>query len=176
MGRLFERFAQAIASWAGRPPAFALAFIVVLVWGISGPVFQFSDTWQLVINTGTTIVTFLMVFLIQNAQNRDAAAMQAKLDELIRALADAREKKTGRCADCPASYDEALFERLREWRLARASEDSVPAFVVFTDATLQLIAEHAPVDEKGLRAISGVGPSKLSKYGDEVLALVAESA
>ena len=76
------------------------------------------------------------------------------------ALSTAVEKKTGRCADCPASYDEALFERLRAWRLARATEDSVPAFVVFTDATLQLIAEHAPSDEKGLRAISGVGPAR----------------
>ena len=95
MGRLFERFAQAIASWAGRPPAFALAFIVVLVWGISGPVFQFSDTWQLVINTGTTIVTFLMVFLIQNTQNRDNAALQAKLDELIRAHSPAKNKFIG---------------------------------------------------------------------------------
>ena len=88
-------------------------------------------------------------------------------------LSSPQEKKIGRCADCPASYDEALFERLREWRLARATQDSVPAFVIFTDATLQLIAEHSPADEKGLRAISGVGPSKLSKYGDEVLALVA---
>ena len=66
-----------------------------------------------------------------------------------------------------------MFERLREWRLARASEDSVPAFVVFTDATLQLIAEHVPKDSAGLRAISGVGPGKLTKYGDQVLAVVA---
>jgi DNA helicase-2/ATP-dependent DNA helicase PcrA len=91
-------------------------------------------------------------------------------------LSNAREKKTGRCADCPASYDEALFERLREWRLARAAQDSVPAFVVFTDATLQLIAEHVPSDERGLRAISGVGPGKIAKYGDEVLALVSGKA
>jgi DNA helicase-2/ATP-dependent DNA helicase PcrA len=104
---------------------------------------------------------------------RNRAAMRCR--ECGRALSNAREKKTGRCADCPASYDEALFERLREWRLARASQDSVPAFVIFTDATLQLIAEHAPADETGLRAISGVGPGKLSKYGDEVLALVAGS-
>lgn len=103
---------------------------------------------------------------------RNRAALHCR--ECGRALSNAREKKTGRCADCPASYDEALFERLREWRLSRAAEDSVPAFVIFTDATLQLIAEHAPADDKGLRAISGVGPSKLSKYGAEVLALVAE--
>jgi DNA helicase-2/ATP-dependent DNA helicase PcrA len=96
--------------------------------------------------------------------------------ECGRALSTAREKKTGRCADCPASYDEAMFERLREWRLARAAADGVPAFVVFTDATLQLIAEHVPRDDRGLRAISGVGPSKLTKYGDEVLAVVAGTA
>jgi DNA helicase-2/ATP-dependent DNA helicase PcrA len=91
-------------------------------------------------------------------------------------LASAAEKKTGRCGDCPASYDEALFERLRTWRLERAGEDKVPAFVVFTDATLQLIAEHRPRDEAGLRTISGVGPSKLAKYGAEVLEVLAGSA
>jgi DNA helicase-2/ATP-dependent DNA helicase PcrA len=105
---------------------------------------------------------------------RNRAAMHCR--ECGTALSTAVEKKTGRCADCPASYDEALFERLRAWRLARATEDSVPAFVVFTDATLQLIAEHLPQDEKGLRAISGVGPGKIAKYGDEVLALVAGEA
>jgi DNA helicase II / ATP-dependent DNA helicase PcrA len=89
------------------------------------------------------------------------------------ALSTPAEKKLGRCADCPASYDEALFERLREWRLERAAGDKVPAFVVFTDATLQLIAEHRPSDEGALRRISGVGPSKLAKYGDDVLAVVS---
>ncbi|MCW2833758.1 MAG: ATP-dependent helicase UvrD2 [Nocardioides sp.] len=89
------------------------------------------------------------------------------------ALGSPSEKKIGRCSDCPASYDEGLFERLREWRLARAANDSVPAFVVFTDATLQLIAEHRPSDERGLLKISGVGASKLTKYGDDVLAVLA---
>ena len=79
----------------GQPLAFLLAVTVIVVWGVSGPVFAWSDTWQLVINTGTTIVTFLMVFLIQNSQNRDAAAMQAKLDELLRALAKARGQFIG---------------------------------------------------------------------------------
>jgi low affinity Fe/Cu permease len=82
----FTRFAKGPARAAGRPRAFGLAVAVILVWAITGPLFQFSDTWQLVINTGTTIVTFLMVFLIQNTQNRDAEAIQVKLDELIRAL------------------------------------------------------------------------------------------
>lgn len=95
IGELFERFAQAVAGWAGRPPAFVLAVLIVFVWGITGPVFQWSNTWQLVINTGTTIITFLMVFLIQNAQNRDAAAIQAKLDEVIRAVGEARNDFIG---------------------------------------------------------------------------------
>ena len=80
----FDRAAQLAARECGRAHTFAIAIIVVVVWAISGPLFGFSDTWQLVINTGTTIVTFLMVFLIQNTQNRDGAALQAKLDELIR--------------------------------------------------------------------------------------------
>ncbi|MEO6256227.1 MAG: low affinity iron permease family protein [Sphingomicrobium sp.] len=84
MNHVFEHIATKVAGTAGRPWAFVLAFSIVVIWGFSGPLFKWSDTWQLVINTGTTIVTFLMVFLIQNAQNRDAAAIQAKLDELIR--------------------------------------------------------------------------------------------
>jgi low affinity Fe/Cu permease len=81
----FTRFANWTASAAGHPQSFVLACLIIVVWGMTGPLFGFSDTWQLVINTGTTIVTFLMVFLIQNTQNRDSKAMQLKLDELIRA-------------------------------------------------------------------------------------------
>ena len=81
----YSGFAKAASHFCGRPKTFALAVAVIIVWIISGPIFGFSDTWQLVINTGTTIVTFLMVFLIQNTQNRDTEAMQIKLDELIRA-------------------------------------------------------------------------------------------
>jgi len=95
MSGVFERFAQAVAGWAGRPTAFVIAFLIVVGWAVSGPLFGWSDTWQLVINTSTTIVTFLMVFLIQNAQNRDAAAIQAKLDELIRALDHGRNEFIG---------------------------------------------------------------------------------
>jgi low affinity Fe/Cu permease len=80
----FQKFARAAARASGRPRTFVLAALIVLAWAISGPLFHFSDTWQLVINTGTTIVTFLMVFLIQNTQNRDSEAIQLKLDELIR--------------------------------------------------------------------------------------------
>jgi low affinity Fe/Cu permease len=82
--RIFDEAAAAVARAAGRPSAFGIALIVIVVWGVSGPIFRYSDTWQLIINTGTTIVTFLMVFLIQNAQNRDSAAIQVKLDEIVR--------------------------------------------------------------------------------------------
>ncbi len=81
----FGRFAKWTAHAMGRPSTFVIALLVVLVWAITGPIFEFHDTWQLVINTGTTIVTFLMVFLIQNTQNRESLALQLKLDELIRA-------------------------------------------------------------------------------------------
>jgi len=92
---LFTMFAQKTAQLAGRPVTFLLAVITIIVWAVTGPMFGFSDTWQLVINTGTTIVTFLMVFLVQNSQNRDAAALQAKLDELIRAIEQARNHYIG---------------------------------------------------------------------------------
>lgn len=82
--RAFTAFAGAVSKWTGRPLAFVLCVALVVAWACSGPLFGFSDTWQLVINTTTTIVTFLMVFLIQNTQNRDNAAIQAKLDEIIR--------------------------------------------------------------------------------------------
>jgi low affinity Fe/Cu permease len=91
----FEAAASKVATAAGRPKAFLLALLIVVVWAVTGPLFHWSDTWQLVINTGTTIVTFLMVFLIQNAQNRDGAAIQAKLDELIRAVGHARNEFIG---------------------------------------------------------------------------------
>jgi low affinity Fe/Cu permease len=92
---MFDRIAKHVAAWTGRTSAFAIALAIVIVWALTGPLFGWSDTWQLVINTGTTIVTFLMVFLIQNAQNRDASAIQAKLDELIRAVGHARNEFIG---------------------------------------------------------------------------------
>ena len=95
MRKFFNVCATKTSTAAGQPLTFIIAIAVILIWAISGPIFHYSDTWQLVINTGTTIVTFLMVFLIQNSQNRDAAAMQAKLDELLRAVDKAREQFIG---------------------------------------------------------------------------------
>jgi low affinity Fe/Cu permease len=89
---LFYKLAHKTSEAVGSPLASVLALSIVIIWGITGPIFKFSDTWQLVINTGTTIVTFLMVFLIQNSQNRDSKAVQIKLDELIRAIGSARNE------------------------------------------------------------------------------------
>jgi low affinity Fe/Cu permease len=95
LDRLFTWIASRIAAFAGQPVAFVSALLLIVLWGATGPLFHYSDTWQLVVNTATTIVTFLMVFLIQNSQNRDAAAMQAKLDELLRAVDKARTQFVG---------------------------------------------------------------------------------
>lgn len=91
----FSRFAQRLSNWAGRPPTFVVALGLILLWAISGPLFDFNDTWQLVINTSTTIVTFLMVFLIQNTQNRDTDALHIKIDELLRSTRRAHNALLG---------------------------------------------------------------------------------
>ncbi|MDP2297046.1 MAG: low affinity iron permease family protein [Pseudolabrys sp.] len=88
----FSTFAQRTAAWTGHPTAFLLAVAVIIVWVVTGPIFNYSDTWQLIINTGTTVVTFLMVFLIQNTQNRDMLSMQLKLSELVLAMHGAKNK------------------------------------------------------------------------------------
>ena len=109
MNDLFRRFGQATSTMVGSPWAFILAVLIVLVWALTGPLFHYSDTWQLVINTGTTIITFLMVFLIQNTQNRDAKAIHLKLDELIRGVKGARTH----LVDLETLSDEEL-EQLQE--------------------------------------------------------------
>lgn len=126
MEKLFVRFATLTAKVAGKPWTFIACLAVVLVWAVSGPIFGFSETWQLVINTGTTIITFLMVFLIQNTQNRDGAAMQAKLDELVFAVkqADARfigiEHLTERELDAVLAEVEARGIAVHHGKPARA--------------------------------------------------------
>jgi low affinity Fe/Cu permease len=92
MASMFSHFAQKTAVWSGHPIAFLLAVITIIVWIVTGPIFHYSDTWQLVINTGTTIITFLMVFLIQNTQNRDMLAIQLKLSELVLAMKGAENR------------------------------------------------------------------------------------
>ena len=95
MDRIFTHIATRIANASGQPITFVFALGLIIIWAATGPVFDYSDTWQLIVNTATTVVTFLMVFLIQNSQNRDASAMQAKLDELIRSVDKAREQFIG---------------------------------------------------------------------------------
>ena len=109
MKELFRKFAQTTSQAVGSSWAFILAVLIIVVWAATGPLFHYSDTWQLVINTGTTIITFLMVFLIQNTQNRDAKAIHLKLDELLRAVEGARTQ----LVDLEALSDEEL-ERLQQ--------------------------------------------------------------
>jgi low affinity Fe/Cu permease len=113
---VFHRFSQAVSTVAGSPWTFFTAVLIVVIWAILGPRFHYSDTWQLVINTGTTIVTFLMVFLIQNTQNRDAKAIHLKLDELIRSKRGARNALMDlqNCTEEELQEIEAEFKRLRE--------------------------------------------------------------
>src|ERR1700755_1679613 len=114
LSRSVTKFSTYIARVSGRPATFVLAFLTIIVWAVTGPVFHYSDTWQLVINTGTTIITFLMVFLIQNTQNRDGLALQAKLDELIRVTKEARN-------------DLVAAEQLPEERVTQIKEEVVRA-------------------------------------------------
>jgi low affinity Fe/Cu permease len=130
----FRKFAHTVSELTGTPWVFIVALAVLVVWALTGPIFGFSDTWQLVINTGTTIITFLMVFLIQNTQNRDARAIHLKLDELIRSIDKARNTML----DLEHLSDEELariqkeFERLRDRQsgaVVEAADDVVEAVV-----------------------------------------------
>jgi low affinity Fe/Cu permease len=126
MDRWFRKFAQKTAEVVGHSQAFFVATSVVAIWALTGPIFHFSDTWQLVINTGTTIVTFLMVFLIQNTQNRDSHAVHLKLDELIRANKHARNALLGleAMSDKDLAQLQLEFEQLRDKVAQRRAEIS----------------------------------------------------
>ena len=115
--KLFRRFAAATSRAAGKPAAFITATLIIVVWALTGPLFGFGDTWQLVINTGTTIVTFLMVFLIQNTQNRDSAALQIKLDELI------RSSRAHNALLALEELDDATLDRIRRHYSLLAQRD-----------------------------------------------------
>jgi len=118
----FTRFANSVALWTGKPAVFSLALLIVLIWAATGPMFSYSDTWQLVINTGTTIVTFLMVFLIQHSQTRDTLAVQIKLSELVLAVQGA-ENKLAHVEDLSDEEMERLQAEYR--RRADSLEDSL---------------------------------------------------
>ena len=132
-GSAFDRFARQISRLAGHPLAFAGAVLLILVWLVAGPIFAFSSTWQLVINTATTIVTFLMVFVIQNTQNRDGEALQIKLDEMIRAaegahnaLLDLEELSEPELAKFRERYLKMAQEAREEIRSAGADDTGSP--------------------------------------------------
>ncbi|HEX2385241.1 MAG TPA: low affinity iron permease family protein [Candidatus Binatia bacterium] len=121
MKEKFRKLAYITAETVGSGWAFLVALLIVLLWALSGPIFNYSDTWQLVINTGTTIVTFLVVFLIQHTQNRDAKILQLKIDELIRAVSAARTKLVG-LEDLPDEEIDRLHKEFQ--RLAKVREES----------------------------------------------------
>jgi low affinity Fe/Cu permease len=120
----FAELARRASSVLGTPGAFVLACATILVWAVAGPLFGYSDTWQLVINTGTTIVTFLMVFLVQNTQNRDARALHLKLDELLRSIKPARNRLIDleNCTDEEIAQIEKQFHRLKRREAHKSSE------------------------------------------------------
>jgi low affinity Fe/Cu permease len=120
IGHWFTRMASAVAGAVGSPWAFLIALAVIVVWALSGPIFGFSSDWQLIVNTGTTVITFLMVFLIQNAQNRDAKAIHLKLDELLRAVPGARN-------EFMEAEEEDLDEIVREKQIVDSADPVPPA-------------------------------------------------
>ncbi|MFZ0243503.1 MAG: low affinity iron permease family protein [Desulfobacterales bacterium] len=127
----FTRFAKLTSRLSGHPGTFTLAVLVIIVWAVTGPLFGFSDTWQLVINTGTTIVTFLMVFLIQNTQNRDTGALQVKLDDIIRALDGAHNALLDL-----EELDDKQLDAIRKTyqRLAAEARENISQGLIDTDA------------------------------------------
>ncbi len=143
MRKLFRRFAENTSRQAGKPLAFILAVTLVLVWGATGPMFHYGDTWQLVINTSTTIITFLMVFLIQNSQNRDTGALQIKLDELI------RTSKAHNALLNLEELDDEVLDRIRRhyYALAKSARSTID--------TIERDARDLHNDDDGMDADSG---------------------
>jgi low affinity Fe/Cu permease len=173
----FTRFAKWAAHWTGTHYAFTLAISIIVIWGLTGPIFSFNDTWQLVINTGTTIVTFLMVFLIQNTQNRDSAAIQIKLDEVIRtiegahnALLDLEEMDEEELEQLRNRY-EKLASRARD-KLAQGLEDIERADIELRQAEAE--AEEAG-DEEEAEVVEGAR-EKTKEAGEEVKKQVKKQA
>jgi low affinity Fe/Cu permease len=145
MNDIFHKIATKVATWTGSSGAFLLALTIVLAWGVSGPIFHFSNTWQLVINTGTTIVTFLMVFLIQNTQNRDGKAVQLKLDELIRASKAARDN----FLNIEDLSDDELAELDKEFhRIHELYNNQPPASLHKLHKHILAVTEHRGKDKK----------------------------
>lgn len=133
---VFVKFAEEAVKWTGRPYAFVVALVAVIVWAATGPIFDYSDTWQLIINTSTTIVTFLMVFLIQNSQNRDTKALQLKLDELIRAtqgahtvLLDLEELSEKEQQEIQDRYEEIAAEGRKRLEAGK-SDTNIPKVIL----------------------------------------------
>ena len=140
MDEFFHQFASAAARKVGSSWAFIIAVSIVLVWSITGPMFHYSDTWQLVINTGTTIITFLMVFLIQNTQNRDAKAIHLKLDELIRSIKEARNSMV----DLEEMSDQDLNELKNQFqRLRKRHGDSGAALKALRNSVEDALSEKS---------------------------------
>ncbi|MHB1004565.1 MAG: low affinity iron permease family protein [Chloroflexota bacterium] len=160
LGELFSRFAKWSARATGSPAAFLIAFLIIVVWGITGPIFRFSDTWQLVINTGTTIVTFLMVFLIQSTQNRDSEAVQIKLDELIRAIKGAQNSLIS-----IEDLTEDELDQLRE-RYARLAADAGTRSKAPQKVGEVMEGEGGEIEQQG-RALARKGDA-LEKEGREL--------
>ena len=146
LSAFFDRFSSHVTRLTGKPIAFILAFLIIIIWAITGPIFQFSDTWQLVINTGTTIITFLMVFVIQQSQNKDTIALQIKLNELIASSKDA----SNRLIDVEDLTPEEL-EILKKFyiQLAKlaAKETDIKATHSIEEATIRHKRKMKPIDK-----------------------------
>ena len=152
--RSWEKFARQATQWSGRPGAFGIAVAIVLVWLATGPVFHFSDTWQLVINTGTTVVTFLMVFLIQHAQNKDTRAIELKLNEIVAAMPGA----SNRMIDVEALSEEEL-DMLHRYFRKLVSLSKKDAELTTSHSVEEATVRHARKKKRELAIISGSVPA-----------------